>query len=86
MIADLAPITKYEFLLAQQLVDLNWSILQAKTSADVELSKGAENLAKIKLTKALENECDENTIGSTRPSWKMVATKVVSRIPSTGMV
>jgi len=58
-IADLAPMTKYEFLLAQQLVDLNWSILQAKVSADVELSRGAENLAKIKLTKALENECDE---------------------------
>ena len=58
-IADLAPMTKYEFLLAQQLVDLNWSILQAKVSADVELSKGAENFAKIKLTKAIENECDE---------------------------
>ena len=58
-IADLAPITKYEFLLAQQLVDLNWSILQAKVFADVELSKGAENLAKIRLTKALENEYDE---------------------------
>jgi len=58
-ITDLAPMTKYEFLLAQQLVDLNWSILQAKVSADVELSRGAENLAKIKLTKALENECDE---------------------------
>ena len=40
-ITDLAPMTKYEFLLAQQLVDLNWSILQAKISADVELSKGA---------------------------------------------
>jgi hypothetical protein len=40
-------------------VNLNWSILQAKISADVELSKGAENLAKIKLTKALGNECDE---------------------------
>ena len=58
-IADLAPMTKYEFLLAQQLVDLNWSILQAKVSADMELSKGAENSTKIKLTKALENECDE---------------------------
>ena len=58
-IADLAPMTRYEFLLAQQLEDLNWAILQAKTSADVELSKGAENLAKIKLTKELENECDE---------------------------
>ena len=58
-IADLAPMTKYEFLLAQQLVDLNWSILQAKVSADVELSKGVENLAKIKLTKALENEYDQ---------------------------
>ena len=58
-IADLAPMTKYEFLLAQQLVDLNWSILQAKVSADVELSKGAENFAKIKLTRAIEDECDE---------------------------
>jgi len=58
-ITDLAPMTKYEFLLAQQLVDLNWSNLQAKVSADVELSKGAENLVKIKLTKALENECNQ---------------------------
>lgn len=58
-IADLAPMTKYEFVLAQQLVDLNWSILQAKVSADMELSKGAENSTKLKLTKALENERDE---------------------------
>ena len=58
-LADLAPMTKYEFLLAQQLVDLNWSILQAKVSADIELSEGAENLAKLQLTEALENECEE---------------------------
>ena len=45
---------------ARQLADLNGSILQAKVSVDVELSKGAEDLAKIKLTKALENECDED--------------------------
>ena len=51
--------TKYEFLLAQQLVDLNWSILQAKASADVELSKGAENSVKIQLKNAVENESDE---------------------------
>ena len=39
-IADLAPVTKYEYLQALQLVDLNWSILQAKASAEVELSAG----------------------------------------------
>ena len=50
---------KIRILVGQQLVDLNWSMLQAKVSADVELSKGAEDLAKIKLTKALENESDE---------------------------
>ena len=26
-IADLAPVTRYEYLLALQLVDLNWAIL-----------------------------------------------------------
>ena len=62
-IADLAPATRYEFLLAQQLVDLNWSILKAKVSADIELSEGAENLAKLQLTEALENECDEKFDG-----------------------
>ena len=41
-IADLAPVTKYEYLQALQLVDLNWVILQAKASADAELSAGTE--------------------------------------------
>ena len=39
---DLAPATKYEYLQAQQLADLNWAILQAKASADMELSAGTE--------------------------------------------
>ena len=37
-IADLAPVTRYEYLQALQLADLNWAILQAKASAEVELS------------------------------------------------
>ena len=41
-IADLAPVTRYEYLQALQLVDLNWAILQAKASADAELSAGTE--------------------------------------------
>ena len=41
-IADLAPTTNYEYTQALQLVDLNWAILQAKASADVELSTGTE--------------------------------------------
>ena len=58
-IADLAPVTRYEYLQALQLADLNWAMLQAKASADVELSEGAENFAIIQLTNALENEGDE---------------------------
>jgi hypothetical protein len=41
-IADLASVTKYEYLQAQQMADLNWAILQAKASADVELSTATE--------------------------------------------
>ena len=37
-IADLAPVTRYEYLQALPLADLNWAILQAKASAEVELS------------------------------------------------
>ena len=56
-IADLAPVTKYEYLQALQLADLNWAILQAKASADVELSNSTENIVRLKLTQALEKEC-----------------------------
>lgn len=34
-IADLAPVTRYEYLQALQLAGLNWAILQAKASAEV---------------------------------------------------
>ena len=56
-ITGLAPVTKYEYLQALQLVDLNWAILQAKASADVELSNSTENIVNLKLTQALEKEC-----------------------------
>ena len=39
-VADLAPMTQYEYIQALQLVDLNWAILQLKASAQVELSTG----------------------------------------------
>jgi hypothetical protein len=55
-VADLAPTTNYEYIQALQLVDLNWAILQAKASADVELSTGTETTVKSMLGKALERE------------------------------
>jgi hypothetical protein len=55
-VADLAPTTNYEYIQALQLVDLNWAILQAKASADVELSTGTETTVKSMLDKALERE------------------------------
>ena len=50
-IADLAPETRYEFILALQLVDLNWAILQLKSSADVSLAAGTERGMKHQLRK-----------------------------------
>ena len=55
-IADLAPVTKYEYLQAQQLADLNWAILQAKASADVELSIGTERTVRAQLNATLEGD------------------------------
>ena len=57
-IADLDPRTNYEYIQALQLVDLNWAILQAKASADVELSTGTEATVRSMLGKALERECE----------------------------
>ena len=34
-LTDLEPATSYEYVLALQLVDLNWAILQRKASADI---------------------------------------------------
>ena len=55
-IADLAPVTKYEYLQAQQLADLNWAILQAKASAEVELSAGTERTVRAQLNAKLEGD------------------------------
>ena len=55
-IADLAPVTKYEYLQAQQLADLNWAILQAKASAEVELSTGTERTVRAQLNAKLEGD------------------------------
>jgi hypothetical protein len=55
-IADLAPVTKYEYLQALQLADLNWAILQAKASMDVELSSGTERTVRAQLNAKLEGD------------------------------
>ena len=55
-IADLAPVTKYEYLQALQLADLNWAILQAKASADVELSTGTERTVRAQFNAKLEGD------------------------------
>jgi hypothetical protein len=55
-IADLAPVTKYEYLQALQLADLNWAILQAKVSAEVELSTSRERTVRAQLNANLEGD------------------------------
>ena len=55
-IADLAPVTKYEYVQALQLADLNWAILQAKASADVELSTGRRRHRPAQLNAKLEGD------------------------------
>ena len=66
-VADLAPMSQYEYIQALQMVDLNWSIMQLKASAHSELSNATEtevrNLLTAKLTrdanKALDFEYDK---------------------------
>ena len=48
-LSDLEPTNNYEFVLALQLVDLNWAILQRKASADIELSVGTEQEIRAEL-------------------------------------
>ena len=55
-LSDLEPTNNYEFVLALQLVDLNWAILQRKVSADIELSVGTENKIRSELKSKLNRE------------------------------
>ena len=55
-LTDLEPATSYEYVLALQLVDLNWAILQRKASADIELSVGTEKEIRFKIRDALNGE------------------------------
>ena len=55
-LSDLEPTNNYEFVLALQLVDLNWAILQRKASADIELSVGTENKIRSELRDKLNWE------------------------------
>ena len=55
-LSDLEPTNNYEYVLALQLVDLNWAILQRKASADIELSVGTENKIRSELKSKLNRE------------------------------
>jgi len=55
-LTDLEPATSYEYVLALQLVDLNWAILQRKASADIELSVGTEREIRFKIRDALNGK------------------------------
>ena len=55
-LTDLEPATSYEYVLALQLVDLNWAILQRKASADIELSVGTEREIRFKISDVLNRE------------------------------
>ncbi|MDB2398554.1 hypothetical protein N9W18_01325 [Planktomarina sp.] len=55
-VSDLAPVTRYEYLQALQLADLNWAILQAKASAEVELCAGTERTVRAQLNAKLEGD------------------------------
>ena len=55
-LSDLEPTNNYELVLALQLVDLNWAILQRKASADIELSVGTENKIRSELKSKLNRE------------------------------
>ena len=59
-LSDLEPASSYEYVLALQLVDFNWAILQRKASADVELSLGTESKVKSDLRAALLKEGDRD--------------------------
>ena len=58
-LSDLGLTTGYEYVLALQLVDLNWAILQRKASADIELSVGTENKIWLELKSKLSREGEE---------------------------
>jgi hypothetical protein len=57
-VADLAPVTQYEYFQALQLVDLNWSILQLKASAHAELSHSTEEELQNLLGDKLRRDAD----------------------------
>ena len=59
-LSDLEPASSYEYVMALQLVDLNWAILQHKSSADIELSFGTESKVKSDLRTALNREWDRD--------------------------
>jgi len=56
VLRDLAPASCYEYVQALQLADLNWAIMQAKASADVELSSDTEEAVRSELGERLLGE------------------------------
>ena len=72
-VADLAPMTQYEYIQALQLVDLNWAILQLKALAQVELSTGTEKTVRRLLESKIEAdgylEADRQLHEFTEAGW-----------------
>ena len=58
-VADLAPMTQYEYIQALQLVDLNWSIMQLKASARIELSSATETKLQELLTEKFRQVAED---------------------------
>ena len=77
--------TRYEYLQALQLADLNWAILQAKASAEVELSAGTERTVRAQLNAKLEGDGEREY---RPPAYERLrrpaAARMTSRTPSTG--
>lgn len=55
---DLAPQGSYEYVLALQILDLNWAILQRKSSADFELAKSVSDDISRQLSRAMERDLE----------------------------
>ena len=76
--------TQYEYVIALQLVDLNWAILQAKASADSELSDATEKAVRHAVGSALEREASGNTTDYAMNFLTAAAMRMTLRTPSIG--
>ena len=83
-LSDLEPMNNYELVLALQLVDLNWAILQRKASADIELSVGTENKIRSELKSKLIGKVRGNILDFLGSSRVRVVTRMTLKTRLTG--